>query len=344
MAIVANCRVGMPRIEGIMNPLQRPTALIDRSDRIRFRVAGPDRAKFLHNVTTNDVKRLAVGSGVEAFVTSLPGKTLGYVTLLADSDAILLRTDPDALAPLLPHFQKYSIFDDVTLTDMTTSTFEFHVAGPLREEIVGRVATSLPEAGDLRHAESTIATLPVQIVRESPLGAAGISIIGDSSSADQVALAIRSAAEAEELQTLDADTAEALRIEAGTPVAGRDVLLDNLPQEVGRDAKAINFVKGCYLGQETVARIDALGHVNRHLRGLVVEGGPTDTPPVGATVEANGKPVGVVTSSAFAAWRGSPIALAYVKTPQRAAGTDVAIVSDGKRQAAIVTDLPMPSF
>jgi folate-binding protein YgfZ len=71
---------------------------------------------------------------------------------------------------------------------------------------------------------------------------------------------------------LDSSAFEVLRIEAGVPASGRDVTPDNLPQEVARDSQAINFVKGCYLGQETVARIDALGHVNKLLRGIIITG------------------------------------------------------------------------
>src|SRR4051812_26541084 len=85
--------------------------LADLSGRDRLEVSGPDRAKFLHNVTTNDVKRLQPGGGLEAFVTSLQGKTLGYVTLLALEDRFLLRTDAGGLAAILPHFRKYGAFD-----------------------------------------------------------------------------------------------------------------------------------------------------------------------------------------------------------------------------------------
>src|SRR5436305_5792783 len=104
-------------------------ALFDRSDRVRMAVEGPDRVKFLHNLTTNDVKRLAAGHGHEAFVTSLQGKTLGYVTLLACDDRIVLRTDPNGLTSALPNLQKYGVFDDVTLDDVAPQTFEFHLAG-----------------------------------------------------------------------------------------------------------------------------------------------------------------------------------------------------------------------
>src|SRR3954471_13567622 len=103
---------------------------IDRSDRARLEVTGPDRAKFLQNLTTNEVKRLAVGRGCEAFVTSPQGKTLGYVNLLALEDRILLRTDPGGLVGVLPHLQKYGIFDDVAWDDATGRAFAVHLLGP----------------------------------------------------------------------------------------------------------------------------------------------------------------------------------------------------------------------
>ena len=93
------------------------TLFIDRSDRARLEVTGPDRAKFLHNLTTNDVKRLGAGSGQEAFVTNPQGKTLGYVTMLATDDRILIRMDSSALDHVLPHFRKYGIFDDVLIEE-----------------------------------------------------------------------------------------------------------------------------------------------------------------------------------------------------------------------------------
>ena len=112
---------------------------------------------------------------------------------------------------------------------------------------------------------------------------------------------------------------EVLRIEAGTPVFGKDITEKNLPQEIGRDARAINFVKGCYLGQETVARLDALGHVNQILRGLVFEPGALARSPV--HLESEGKNVGVASSCAFSPVRNAPVALVIVRTSQMAPGT-----------------------
>ncbi len=301
--------------------------LIDRSDRGRLDVTGPDRAKFLHNLTTNEVKRLEPGRGREAFVTSLQGKTLGFVTLLADADRIVLRTDPGALGPLLPHLEKYGLFDDVALDDASARTFELHLLGPGADALLG---AERPAADDLSHVVARYAGATVRLVRESPAGVPGLTIIGDRADAEAVTSAFREAGAG----LLDPAEFEALRIAAGTPVFGRDLTADNLPQELGRDARAISFVKGCYLGQETVARIDALGHVNKLLKGLIVEG--PDVPAPGTLLSAGGKPAGAITSAARDA-RGRVVALAYVRAANAAAGTTLELPGG----AAAIADLPI---
>lgn len=310
---------------------------LDRSDRVRLDVAGPDRAKFLHNLTTNDVKRLSPGHGAESFVTSPQGKTLGFVTLLAGEDRILLLTDPGGAEHLAPHLAKYGVFDEVAITDICTQTFEYHVCGEHAEEALRQANVTTPEAGDLRHALASVDGRRVRVVRESPFGFPGLTIIGDRADAVAVALALVAGGAV----AIEAEAAEPLRIEAGTPRFGRDVTTDNLPQEVGRDVRAINFVKGCYLGQETVARIDSMGHVNRHLRGLVLSGGPADLPPPGAVIEAAGKGVGAITSAAYSPWRECPVALGYVRSAQAVEGTLVEVLAGGRSWSAVVSDLPM---
>ncbi len=308
---------------------------IDRTARARLRVSGPDRAKFLHNLTTNDMKRLAVGRGCESFVTSPQGKTLAFVVAHALDDAILLRADPGGLDLALPHLQKYGIFDDVALDDLTSETSEFHVLGPDAAGRLEALGASLP-GGDLAAAETTCAGVGVLIVRESPAGVPGFTLIAPSADAPALAEALHAAG----LSAIDPEAFEALRIEAGTPAFGRDVNEKNLPQEVDRDARAISFVKGCYLGQETVARLDALGHVNKILRRLV--GRPGDpVPPPGAALEVDGKAVGAVTSSAFSPGRGAGVALAVVRVAHAEPGSALTWTRPGDAEAfALAVDDP----
>jgi tRNA-modifying protein YgfZ len=317
-----------------------PTAgLIDRSDRVRVEVSGPARAKFLHNLTTNDVKRLPAGRGCEAFVTSLQGKTIGYVILLVADDRISVRSDPRGLELALPHFRKYGVFDDVAIADRTAETFEVHLAGEGGFEIVRRAGAGVPDEPDYGHNTTELAGRPVRIVREQPAGVPGLTVIGERGDAAAVVAALK----AEGLPDLEPDAFEALRIEAGTPVFGKDVTEKNLPQEFARDDRAISFVKGCYLGQETVARIDALGHVNQVLKGLVFGPG-SRCPAPGSVLEADGKRVGVITSAADSPRRGHPVALAMIRTSHAAPGTILPVARTGEDVPVISTvcHLPFP--
>jgi tRNA-modifying protein YgfZ len=317
--------------------------LIDRSDRVRVEVSGPDRAKFLHNLTTNEVNRLPVGRGCEAFVTSLQGKTIGYVILLATDDRIVVRADPGGLELALPHFRKYGVFDDVTIDDRSETTFEVHLAGAGSADIVRRAGAEVPEEADYAHVVTELAGRRVRVVRERPAGLPGLSLIGERGDSAAVVAALRDAAGVGGLFELAPDEFETLRIEAGTPVFGREITDRNLPQEFARDDRSISFVKGCYLGQETVARIDALGHVNQVLRGLAFEPGTT-CPAAGSVLEAEGKRVGVITSAVDLPGRLHPVALGMVRTSHAAPGTtlQVAAPGEGPPVVATVRDLPFP--
>ncbi len=316
----------------------------DRSGRVRLEVAGPDRAKFLHNLTTNDVKRLPVNRGCEAFVTSPQGKAMAYVKILACAESLLVCTDPGGLVLALPHFQKYGVFDDIVLEDRSETTFEFHLAGPRAEELIRGTGGDLPAPGDLTHVATAVADCPLLLIRESPTGRPGLTLIGARSTASKVAGRLRAQGEGLGLAELDLESFDVLRIEAGTPVFGRDVTEKSLPQEIGRDARAINFVKGCYLGQETVARLDALGHVNQVLKGLLLAS-QASVPSPGCVLEADGKRVGFVTSAALSPGWNAPVALAMVRSSHARAGAEL-IVKPGETSltaepTATVCDLPM---
>ena len=136
-----------------------------------------------------------------------------------------------------------------------------------------RAAGRLPEETEYAHVATEIGGNAVRLVRESPALPRGLTVIGELAAAASVKERLLEHGRDLGLIEVDADSFDVLRIEAGTPVFGKDVTDKNLPQEFGRDDRAINFVKGCYLGQETVARIDALGHVNQLLKGLSFEPG-----------------------------------------------------------------------
>jgi folate-binding protein YgfZ len=351
--------------------LDRRAPWIDRSGRVRLRVTGPDRVKFLHNLTTNDVKKLGVGNGCEAFVTSPQGKTLGFVTLHAEKDSILLRADEGALEYLRPHFEKYAIFDEVTLDDLGPTTFERHVliepgveriflgspgvgnlllsvskrelpenikhdilSSPRSRHWPGVSGLELPEPSELAARATTIGGRPVGLIRESPTGRPGLTLVGAREDEEAILNGFVAACQWLSLTELVPAEFDAMRIEAGTPVFGRDITTANLPQEADRDARAISFTKGCYLGQETVARLDAMGHVNKILRGLLIDDEPRAEP-------AGDLPVVEPTSVAYSHRWGKRVGLAMVKVKAAAHRTRVEAAFGGERFGAVVQELPM---
>lgn len=285
-------------------------------------VCGAERTSFLHSFLTNDIKRLAPGSGCEAFVTSPQGKTLGHAYVFCEAQRHVLDTVVGQADALTSHFNRYVISEDVEFHDLSGSLADLLVAGAQAAEVLTRVAGTSPPTERLSHAAFTIAGQPAVVRRVDYAGPNSYFVQVERSAADIVQKAlIDSGATA-----CGEPALEAARIEAGFPRFGLDITPENLPQEVGRDALAISFTKGCYLGQETVARIDAVGHVNRQLVALRFAG--TEMPAAGTTLLHESQPVGAVTSAAWSPRVGAPLALGYVRRAQAKPGTVLATAGE----------------
>jgi folate-binding protein YgfZ len=267
-------------------------ARFTRPDRLRLRIEGPDRAKFLNNLATNDIRALKAGRGCETFITSPQGKALAHGTVLAAANHMKFRTDAPAREALLAHFARYGVFDEVTVEDITPATVEIHLVGPDAGRVLAAIGLPEPGPDELEHAEGAVEGVPVRVIREGVAGPRGFTLVGIAALAE----ALERRPDYRAVTTLDAAEFEAMRIAAGTPVYGREVTATTLPQEIDRDRRAINFVKGCYLGQETVARLDAMGHVNKILRGIELDG--PAVPPWTELRDDAGKAVGAITSCA----------------------------------------------
>jgi folate-binding protein YgfZ len=301
----------------------------DCSGRTRIEVTGADRANFLHSFCTNDVKRLAPGQGCEALVTNHQGKTIGHIFIACDADCLLLETVAGQAAALVAHFDRFVIGEDIAFRDITAETAEFLLAGAQAAEALRKAIGSEPPIELHSHQSATIGEREMTIRRVDFAGPDSFFLQSSRTDAAAVQAALDTFATA-----CQAEAVEIVRIEAGSPLFGQDISEDNLPQEIGRDARAISFRKGCYLGQETVARIDALGHVNRQLVGVTFAG--TTVPQPSCELFLGAKPVGVVTSACYSPRAAAPLALAYVRRMQAAPGTQL----DSSLGAAQVVRLP----
>ena len=284
------------------------------------RAAGNDRTTFLHNMCTNDVKGLTAGEGCEAFFTDVKGKVVAHGFLLAGSDAIEIVMVPGTAGRLISQLDRYIIREDVALSDKSGDMAWLLAfgerAGAVLEQVVGAGVGELSAAWD--HRTFDVAGVAVEAVRcELPwMGGYLLGCPAESVPAIEGTLVAAGA-------TLGSESLwNRMRVESNWPLWGVDFDESNLPQEVSRDAAAISFRKGCYLGQETVARIDALGHVNKQLVAVRIEGDAV--PDVGAELLQGEQVVGRVTSSCWSPRGAKPQAMAMVKRGANAAGTALA--------------------
>jgi len=287
--------------------LTRSVGVADLSDRTQVELTGADRANFLHNLCTNEIRKLPAGSGCEAFLLNAQGHILAHVYVFAGQDAHVLDSVPGQGAKIIAHLDRYLIREDVQLFDRSGTWGELLVSGPDSPALLSRLGISdLPEAR-LAHVDAMLAGSRVNIRRVDLTSPVAYFLACESAAVPSLLQALQSAG----ARPCGPEAVEMARIEAGQPFYGRDIHDRSLPQEVGRDAQAISFVKGCYIGQETVARIDALGHVNKTLVGVKFEA--DQLPAAGTELTRDGQPVGQVTSAAYSPRLSVPLALAYLR-------------------------------
>lgn len=305
--------------------------VFDVSDRTQIELRGADRVKFLHNFCTQDIKALSAGQGCEAFVCNAMGRVLGYISAFAAEEGLWIETVPGVEAALLAHFDKYLIREDVEPHGRTAELGELWLAGP---QVAGHLAALFPgvsvnDAPLLSQQTIEWDGQPMRLRRIDWLGSTGWLVSGPQEAIGrlQTALVKRGAVEG------SAEVLESLRVEAGFPKYGQDLTAENLSQEAARTERSISFKKGCYLGQEPVARLDALGHTNKELRRLRWEGTVVPIPGTAITDPESGQTAGAITSAApvYDAQPPAIVAIAMVKTKWNSPGARVKVAADPDR-------------
>lgn len=269
-------------------------------------VRGADAVRFVDHFTTAAITALASGQGTESFFADARGRVLALVNVLRTADGLWLDASAGLAPALHAHLDRHLIRERVEFEDATADRVTLVLVGPgATTWLASRVTASVPTAR-LAHGTVNLGGVAAHVVALDWFGPQGLLLQTGRADAERCAAWLR----AEGLPAVDATAVDAARIAAGSPEPA-DIDERTLPQELGRDARAISFTKGCYLGQETVARLDALGHVNRRLVVL-----STPSPPrVGAAVAtAAGEPVGRITSACAVPPRGGlGLALVHVR-------------------------------
>jgi folate-binding protein YgfZ len=297
--------------------LTQTSGMVWLAGRTQIELTGQDRVALLHNLCTADVRKLEVGQGCEAFLTDARGHILGFVLPWRGETALTIETVPQQGAALLAHLDRYIIREDVELHDRSQQRGELLLAGPEAHGPLTRALACTTPPAAWRFTTVPFGDQTLDIRRVDHFGETGYLISGPLSIMGQVWDALL----AEGVRPCGNLAIEAVRIESSTPAYGRDISDANLPQEVGRDSRAISFTKGCYIGQETVARIDALGHVNRRL--VLLEWDATEVPRPGMELTQADAKAGHVTSAAYCPGRKKALALAYVRRGHEQPGSEL---------------------
>jgi tRNA-modifying protein YgfZ len=272
-------------------------ALVDRSERGKLALTGTDAKSFLNGQVTNDVEALMPGAGCYAALLTHKGKMLADLRVLDTGDELLLDTERVALQNLFDAIRRFKVGYAVELHKRTLERGLLSLIGPTARQVAG--ATDLPET-EHANRRAEVAGIPA-VLALTDVGVDLICASGDTA-------ALHAALEAAGALPVPEAAAEVVRIERGRPRYGIDVDDSVIPQEAALNARAVSFTKGCYVGQETVARLYYKGKPNRHLRGLRL----SEAVLGGTALRAGDREVGILTSVA-ASPRLGPIGLALVR-------------------------------
>jgi folate-binding protein YgfZ len=255
-----------------------------------IRVTGEDRVRWLNGMVTNSIQHLTAGEGTYNFLLSVQGRIQGDATIFARPDDLLMETSSTQVAGLIALLDRFIIMDDVELADISSTRSGLLVAGPKAASLLQQIGLAAGDLEPLTMRRITWNDTEVDILHAySPL-VPRYELWANEATTAKLASTLQDVG-----TTLCEDQSlEWLRVLEGTPQIGVDIRDRELPQETGQ-TRALHFAKGCYLGQEIVERIRSRGSVHRTFSGFRLAG---DLPAPGASLEADGKQIGELTSVA----------------------------------------------
>jgi folate-binding protein YgfZ len=312
--------------------LRRGCGIYDLGWRSKIIVSGKDRVRWLNGMVTNNIRDLQPGYGSYSFQLSPQGHIQGDLYVYNRGDYILLGTEKFQTAGLLERLRKYIIMDKVELEDVSERLTGIGVQGPKAREVMEAAGLGVPELEPMEVKDFTWHNIGLSVTRMASENFPSYELWVSSENVSRVWEALTAAG----ARPVGMDALEIFRVAAGIPRYGLDIREGNLPQETAQ-MQALNFNKGCYIGQEIVERIRARGNLHRTLAGLVIEGSP---PAHGTKVLFTGKEAGEVTSAlAVPAGEGERvIGLGIIRREAAKPGTQIEVGA----AKATVAELPFP--
>jgi folate-binding protein YgfZ len=312
--------------------LTREAALIDLSFRSRLCLLGADREKFLHGQVTNEILRLPVGQGTYAALVTAKGKLETDLFVYKLQDELLLDFGPGLTEKITGRLSKYIIAEDVQIVDVAPFYSLLSVQGPRSAELlrVASISPTLPER-PFQWTKTTTANGDLYVIQNSRFGPPGFDLFIPNGDAQQFAEKLSAS-----IKTVGFDACEVSRIENGIPRFGIDMDETNLAPEALRE-NAISYAKGCYIGQEVIARIRTYGQVAKALRLLRLPDELPHLPTRGEKLFKGGREVGFVTSATLSPRHGCKVALGLVRKEANSPGESLAVGSPKGGVAVILS-------
>jgi folate-binding protein YgfZ len=310
--------------------------IIDLSSRGRLLVSGSEAVMFLNGLITNDMKTLALNSWMPAVFPNVQGRLLAAVRIIHREDGFLIDTEGPTFETVAKLLERFTVAGDFRVTDLTSETVTLSLQGRNVPEVV--LQTLGETAASVQRQEMFTVQLKndsnVSVIRATHTAEDGFDLFVDRNEAQTLHNSLTKAG----AHPVGPDALETLRVEAGIPRYGVDMDETNVVTETNLD-DAVSFTKGCYIGQEIIARIKYRGHVAKKLTGLLFEN-QVALESGAKILSSDDKEIGRVTSSAFSPRLGRTVALGYVKYDYLEPGTKVRVSSADEEYAAAVAEIP----
>lgn len=312
--------------------------LINRSYLSKLKVVGRDALDLLQRISTNDLSDLKQGSCKHTVLTTEKGRVIDLITIysMRDSALILICHAPGSL--VRDWIQRFVIMEDVIVTDQTLDYALFSLVGPRVGDVLGRLGLSVAALNKSNKVlEADLNGLPITLGEADPIFKSGLNLLVDVRQGKEIWKKLVEVSSPYSFRPCGMGALEIQRVEKGIPMYGRELTEDVNPLEASLQTY-VSFTKGCYIGQEVIARLDTYKKLQKRLMGLMLNGLRDISP--SAAVIVRGQTVGAVTSSVRSKQFGSTLALAFVRTPWAAPGTQVKVSSESEQFEAEVVELP----
>lgn len=322
--------------------LRQSAGALDLGFRSRLCLTGADRVRFLNGQVTNNVKDLRMGEGCYAALVTAKGKLESDLNIYSLPNEMLLDLEPGLAPHIAQRLEKYVIADDVQVVDAAPHYGLLSVQGPQAESAVRSLGlTETLPAKIAAFVTVQHATLgEIYLMNQPRTGSVGFDLFVPTASLGAVMDKLIAAVKQIGGRACGWQALDMARIEAGIPRFGADMDDSNLAPETGIEERAISYTKGCYIGQEVIARIRTYGQVNKSLRGLRLANDLRELPKKGDKLFHGDKEVGYVTSALASPALKANIALGYVRKEANQIGTELLLRTPAGDSAAIVSALP----